>query len=105
MVFNFPWFFCCHDYLSYQERAALYFSVARKNKEAKMKEYKTAHLKRKQGHEIKKSRINGRTKAVSLPQIFSAYVLWLSDYRDTAFHRFCSLGPLPSTGHILNGTG
>lgn len=32
---------------------------------------------------------------------FSSYVLGLSDYRDTTFHRFCSLGPLPSTG----GTG
>lgn len=27
----------------------------------------------------------------------SSYVLGLSDYRDTALHRFCSLGPLPST--------
>lgn len=63
-VFNFLGFLCCHKYPSCHERTALYFSVARKNEETKMRENKTAYLKRKQGYEIKKLRINIRIKAV-----------------------------------------
>lgn len=62
-----------------------------------MKENKTAHLKRKQGYEIKKLRTNVKLRLLAFLRFSSSYVLGLSDYRDTALHRFCSLGPLPST--------
>lgn len=45
-------------------------SVARKNEETKMKENQTPYLKRKQGYEIKKLRINVRVKAISLSSNF-----------------------------------
>lgn len=40
-------------------------------------------------------------KLLAFLRFSSSYVLGLSDYRDTTLHRFCSQGPLPSTG----GTG
>lgn len=41
-----------------------------------MKENKTAYLKRKQGYEIKKLRINVRIKAISLPSNFLLHMCY-----------------------------